>query len=181
MSVKKFAVGSLMLAALLAVLTGCSGGSSSAPAATQIDPATTPAQIFFILRNDNGESGDLVGCGDSLIGQDLPTTLANTTMQDALTAQLAVRDEQVGDQGLYNPLSRCDLTVESVEQADDGTVTVNMSGTVMGGTICDQIRMRAQIAQCLWQFGGVTDIELFVNNQDFQTALTRAPSPDIAQ
>ena len=178
MSVKKFAIGSLVLAALLAVLTGCGGASNSDTDSTAVNPATTAAQIFFILPNDNGVAGDLVGCGDSLIGQDLPTMLDNTTMQEAVAAQLAVHDDTVGD-NLHNPLSRCDLTVDSVEQGADGTVTVNMSGTVVGGTICDQIRMRAQLAQCIWQYNGVTDVNLMLNGEDFQTALTRAPSPDV--
>lgn len=182
MSVKKFAIGLLMSAALLGVLTGCSGQSSGSDT-TAVDPTTTKAQIFFILRNDNGASGELVGCGDTLAGQDLATTLENTTMEEAVTAQLAVKDETVtvNGQQLYNPLSRCDLTVNSIQEDDKGTVTMDLSGTVVGGSICDQIRMRTQLASCIWQYDGVKDVEITLDGVDFQTVLTRAPSPDSGQ
>ena len=173
-------IGLLMLLVLVAGLTGCSGSTADTEVVA-VDPATTKARIFFIMRNDDGAAGEKVGCGDSLIPQDMATTLAETSMEDVLNAQLAVHEESVGDQGLYNPLSRSTLTLTSVEVDEEGTAYVDFAGDLVGGTICDQLRIRAQLSQCLWQFDNVKDIMMTLDGEDFQTALTRAPSPESLQ
>jgi hypothetical protein len=41
--------------------------------------------------------------------------------------------------------------------------------------------MRTQLASCIWQYDGVKDVEITLDGVDFQTVLTRAPSPDSGQ
>ncbi len=112
--------------ALAAGLAGCAGGAVDSEVAA-VDPTTAKAQIYFILRNDDGALGEKVGCGDSLIGQDLEVTLAEASMEEVLNAQLAVHEETVGDQGLYNPLGRSTLTLTGVSVDEQGTAHVELS------------------------------------------------------
>ncbi|HET9015278.1 MAG TPA: hypothetical protein VFN57_06760 [Thermomicrobiaceae bacterium] len=133
------------------------------PAALPVAAAPDTANLYLIAIGDNGTSGPLVGCGDSLVtvpGIDIgsqPTTAAKITA--ALTALFAIHTAYYGQSGLYDSLYQANLHVDSVRL--DGTrAIVHLSGTVNLRGVCDDPRALAQIKAEVLQFPGVTRADI---------------------
>lgn len=121
--------------------------------------ADDPGHLYFIAMGDNGVSGPLVGCGDSVVAVNatLPSapTLAGRVTA-ALQTLFALRDPYYGMSGLYNALYENALTVDHVEI--QGTVAaVYLSGTPHSRGTCDDPRIEAQVVYTAKQFPGLTN------------------------
>ncbi|QQR54937.1 hypothetical protein IPG41_07235 [Candidatus Peregrinibacteria bacterium] len=106
-------------------------------------------QIGLIALEDNGESGPLVGCGDSLV---LVTQSAEGLLtpeekiEAALEALFAIKDPSYGQSGLYTALDEAELSVDSV-LLSSSQLTVELSGTLSSGGTCDDPRIVQQIKE----------------------------------
>ena len=133
------------------------------PAAVPVAAAPDTANLYLIALGDNGQSGPLVGCGDSLVpvpGIDIgsqPTTEAKIAA--ALGKLFAIHTAYYGQSGLYDPLYQANLTVDGVRL--DGTrAVVHLSGTFNLRGVCDDPRVLAQIKATVLQFPGVTRADI---------------------
>jgi len=133
------------------------------PAALPVAAAPDTANLYLIAIGDNGKSGPLVGCGDSLVtvpGIDIgsqPTTEAKIIA--ALNALFAIHTATYGQSGLYDPLYQASLTVDSARL--DGTrAVVHLSGSFNLRGVCDDPRVLAQIKATVLQFPGVTRADI---------------------
>jgi hypothetical protein len=145
------------------------------PAATTETSETSPAQvvqIFLIAIGDGGQAGQAVGCGDSLVPaeQSLPPEVQEP--RAALESLLAIEDQFYGQSGLYNALYQSDLQVEEVKIDSAGLATVNLTGQVRLGGECDSPRFQAQLEQTVRQFPSVQQVEIYINGQLMQEALS---------
>jgi sporulation and spore germination protein len=122
----------------------------------------TRVKIFLIAMNDNGKSGPLVGCGDSVIGVDreIPPTVAPLTA--ALNQLFSLHDQFYGQSGLYNALYQSHLAISSVAIVG-GRATIRLTGQLSLGGECDDPRVDAQITQTALQFSTVHAVDVFVN------------------
>lgn len=151
---------------------------TSTPAAitqsTPIQEAVLPmqkVQLFMIALEDNGSNGQAIGCGDSLvpITTEIPETQA--VLQTALAKLLAIHQQIYSEGELYNALYNSDLQVDSA-QVENGTATINLSGQLLLGGVCDSPRVEGQIRATAEQFQTVERVDIFLNGEPLSDVLS---------
>jgi hypothetical protein len=144
--------------------------------ATQVRPSSTAVQqtvkIFLIALEDNGQSGILVGCGDSAVPVTVIIPRTQGVLKAALEKLLSIKEQYYGESGLYNALYQSDLQLKSVT-IDQGKAIIHLKGTVMLGGVCDAPRVEAQIKQTALQFSTVSDVEVFINDIPLEDVLSQ--------
>jgi hypothetical protein len=121
--------------------------------------------------DDNGQTGILVGCGDSAVAVQVEIPSTQGILKAALVALLSVKDQFYGQSGLYNALYQSDLQVESVS-IDGGKASVYLTGTLIMGGECDTPRVQAQLEQTVLQFPTVTKVAIFINGKPLADVLS---------
>jgi hypothetical protein len=159
----------------LAAPTATSLPVPASPVATSLPPTDTPSalnvQVFLIALEDNGQSGKLVGCGDSAVPVQVTTAPTQGVLRVALEALLSIKEQYYGEAGLYNALYQSDLRVDSVT-IENGLATIHLSGTLLLGGVCDSPRVQAQIEETALQFSTVSDVAVFVNDVPLEEVLS---------
>ena len=144
--------------------------------ATRVPPTSTAVQqtvkIFLIALEDNGQSGILVGCGDSAVPVTVIIPRTQGVLKAALEKLLSIKEQYYGESGLYNALYQSDLKLKSVT-IDQGKAIIHLTGTVMLGGVCDAPRVEAQIKQTALQFSTVSDVEVFINDIPLEDVLSQ--------
>jgi len=144
--------------------------------ATQVRPTSTAVQqtvkIFLIALEDNGQSGILVGCGDSAVPVTVIIPRTQGVLKAALEKLLSIKEQYYGESGLYNALYQSDLKLKSVT-IDQGKAVIHLTGKVMLGGVCDAPRFEAQIKQTALQFSTVSDVEVFINDIPLEDVLSQ--------
>jgi len=146
------------------------------PTATQVPLTPTRAQqtvkIFLIALEDNGQSGPLVGCGDSVIPVTVVIPSTQGVLKAALGKLLSIKEQHYGESGLYNALYQSDLHLKSVT-IDQGKAIIYLTGTLMLGGVCDNPRVEAQIEQAALQFSTVSSVEVFIDDIPLEDVLSQ--------
>jgi hypothetical protein len=134
-------------------------------------PATLLVKIFLIAVEDQGKSGDPVGCGDSAVAAQVEIPYTQGVLKAAIERLMALKDQNYGQSGLYNALYQSDLRLDSVT-IKDSTATVNLSGTLKLGGECDNPRVESQLTQTALQFSTVSQVSIFINGKPLKDALS---------
>jgi hypothetical protein len=87
---------------------------TSVPPTSTTVPATSPAgeqtvKIVLIALEDNGQTGPLVGCGDSAIPINVTIPRTQGVLRAALERLLSAKQQFYGESGYYNALYQSDL------------------------------------------------------------------------
>ncbi len=141
---------------------------SPTPTTTTTQPTTTPTgsvrettvQFYMISIDDNGNSGKMIGCGDSVVSVSRRTVERGAPIEISLRELLAEKNQYDGN--LYNALYQSNLTLDSVTN-DNGKAIVRLSGTVLTNGSCDDPRFEAQIEETALQFSSVNEVEVLIN------------------
>jgi hypothetical protein len=133
-------------------------------------PSSLTVQLFFIALEDNGKSGEKIGCDDSVVPVQVTVPYDGNALKAALQALLSVEERYYGQSGLYNALYQSSLQVQDATSRD-GQVIVNLTGTLMLGGVCDNPRVAAQIEETALQFGA-NEVYVFVNGKPLQNLLS---------
>ena len=151
------------------------------PAATQVPPtlaaststaaAEQTVKIVLIELEGNGQSGPLVGCGDSAIPITVTIPHTQGVLRAALEKLLSAKQQFYGESGYYNALYQSNLQVASVK-IEQGKAIIHLTGTLMLGGTCDAPRVEAQIEQTALQFSTVSDVAVFVNDVPLEDVLS---------
>lgn len=152
-----------------------------APLATQpaiVEPPTAEptaanqlVQVFLIAIDDNGKSGDLVGCGDSAVPVQVEVPATQGVLKAAMQALLDIKDRMYGKSGLYNALYQSNLQVDRVV-IEGGKASVELSGTMMLGGECDNPRVEAQLTKTALQFSTVSEVAITINGKPLKDVLS---------
>src|SRR5215211_1391942 len=142
--------------------------STIPPSATAADQTV---KIVLIELEGNGQSGPLVGCGDSAIPITVTIPRTQGVLRAALEKLFSAKQQFYGESGYYNALYQSDLQVASVT-IEQGKAIVHLTGTIMLGGICDAPRVQAQIEETARQFSTVSDVTVFVNDVPLEEALS---------
>lgn len=174
---------------VLAVLTlACSltsrnlpAGSPSHPAPTRPHPArpSQPAsaeivstvQVFLAALGGGGDSGDVIGCGDSLVPITLMVEPTEGALRASLTHLLALREQHLGESGLYNALYLSDLRVDEIS-VNNGAAEIRLSGSLLSGGACDGPRIIGQLSATALQFDDISVARFFVNGLPLEEVLS---------
>jgi Sporulation and spore germination len=145
------------------------------PTETQAPPDITPGpqfvQMFLIAVGDNGQSGTMIGCGDSLIPVQIEIAPSQGVLRASLEALLSLKDQYYGESGLYNALYQSDLQLESVT-VEAGVAVIKLTGSLMLGGECDNPRVAAQLDATARQFPTVSDASIFINGKALADVLS---------
>ena len=140
------------------------------PTATKA-PRAISLKIFLVAVNDNGVSGKLVGCGDSVVAANVEVPYTTGVLRVALTKLLSIKDQNYGQSGLYNSLYQSNLKISSLALKDE-VATIHLTGKLTLGGECDNPRVQAQLEQTALQFSTVKKVVIYVNNVELTKALS---------
>jgi len=152
--------------AVPASITPAQPGATSTAVSSQQE-----IKIFLIKLEDNGQSGTLVGCGDSVVPITVYIPQTQGVLRAALEKLLSAKQQFYGDAGYYNALYQSDLAVDNVT-IEQGKAILHLTGTVMLGGECDNPRFEAQIKQTALQFSTVSDVQVFINDKPMEEVLS---------
>ena len=136
-------------------------------AATQ--PAGTAGEgldhvnIYLVAVGDNGASGEMIGCGDSLVPVTVQIEPTLGVLRAALTELFKLEGQaDYGQSGLYNALYLSHLEIDDLAVVD-GLATMKLSGQLVTGGECDIPRIEAQLEAIALQFSMVQQVSITVN------------------
>jgi hypothetical protein len=141
------------------------------PTFTGFPEQTAPLTIYYVAIGDNGISGPLIGCGDSLIATTTAPVRFTDQVGPSVGTLLANRSRDVGLSGLVNVLYQSNLTYLGGELVGS-TITIYLSGQFMLGGVCDIPRAKAQLEYTAMAASGATSAEVFVNGRPIDEVLS---------
>jgi len=145
---------------------------------TPIPPTTQPTsqgldrvKIYLVAVGDNGVSGKLIGCGDSLVPVEVHITPTLGVLRAALNELFKLQGQQYyGESGLYNALYQSDLSIADVAVVD-GEAQIYLQGSLTLGGECDNPRVEEQLKAIALQFNTVNRVSIYINGQPLKKIL----------
>lgn len=162
----------LLMAALLIACQPPADKPETPPPEEQKEELTDDLLIHMIALENDGEVGEKIGCGDSIVPVTISVPQTDEPIKAALNQLLSEKDEFYGQSGLYNSLYQSNLKVDSVK-VTDSKAEVNLSGTLTLSGICDNPRVEAQIEWTVLQFNEIKEVQVFLNGKTLQEALSQ--------
>lgn len=141
------------------------------PTVTGFPEQTAPLTVYYVAIGDNGLSGPLIGCGDSLIATTTAPVRFTDQVGPSIGALLANKSRDVGLSGLVNVLYQSNLMYVSGELVGS-TITIYLSGQFMLGGVCDIPRAKGQLEYTAMAASGATSAEVFVNGRPIHEVLS---------
>jgi hypothetical protein len=176
----------LLLLLCLLVASGCASQTPQAtpsPESTLVSetqPAITPAggtqpieiNLYLVALEDQGQSGEAIGCGDSLVAVPIQIEDQGDPLETAYQSLLSIKDRIVKPYGLYNALYQSDLHLENASIDENGLAQVYLSGSYQLGGVCDDPRFEAQLTHTALQFPQMQQVEVFINGERLEDILS---------
>ncbi len=145
---------------------------------TLISPTAQPnagaldrVNIYLVAVGDNGISGKLIGCGDSLVPVEVRIAPTLGVLRAALTELFKLEGQQYyGESGLYNALHQSHLAIEDVAVVD-GEARIYLKGSLLLGGECDNPRVEEQLKALALQFNTVNRVSVYINGESLEKVL----------
>jgi hypothetical protein len=137
-----------------------------APTAEPTSATSKPQTIliYLIAVGDQGASGELIGCGDSLVPVEVAIEPTVAVLRAALTALLNLAPNfTYGQSGLYNALDLSALKIDALDIVDRQAI-IHLSGSLVSGRECDIPRIEAQLTATALQFSTIDSVIIYVND-----------------
>jgi hypothetical protein len=141
------------------------------PAPAGLPEQVAPLTIYYVAVDDNGGSGPLIGCGDSLVATTTAPVRFTDQVRPSIETLLANKSRDVGLSGLVNVLYQSNLTYAGGELAGS-TITIYLTGQFMLGGVCDIPRAKAQLEYTAMAAAGATSAQVFVNGRPIDEVLS---------
>lgn len=133
-------------------------------------PQRREVKVYLVALDDDGRSGQKIGCGDSLVPVTRRIGARRPTLRIAIQELLLIPHEY--DARLKNFWRGRNLRVRSVSVNRAGVATIHIAGAgpqVAG--VCDQPRIESQIEETAKQFPNVRRVRVFVNGRTLASAI----------
>lgn len=131
---------------------------------------TTPLTIYYVALEDNGVSGEKIGCGDSLVADTTGKVATTNKLLDSMQRLLNGKSQYLGRSGLYDALYSSDLTVKSAT-VNDEVATVDITGDLVINGTCDAPRIKAQLRQMALTASDTSQANISINGKPLDTVL----------
>ncbi len=141
------------------------------PDPVTVMPELQTLKIFLVAIGDNGTSGKLIGCGDSLVPVTQQIVPTQGVLHAVLEILLGIKQQYYGQSGLYNALYQSDLTIEDLI-IENGKASIHLAGRLLLGGVCDNPRVEAQLVETAKQFSTVQQVEIFINGKPLKDVLS---------
>lgn len=153
------------------VFTVTEGQVEPTPAPTEpADDQFTQSQMYLVALGDEGRSGVEFGCGDSIVPVTINFEPTPAPLTAALEEMFAYDSRTYGQSGLYNVFYQSDLTVDGIN-IENGEATINLSGTLQVGGVCDTPRVIEQIEATATQYFTIDSVSIFLNGEPIQDSM----------
>ena len=130
-------------------------GSNILPRGTYV-PVFTQVRIYLI-----GLGNQDCGTPVAVVRNVRPTTAPLTA---AVGQMLALRDEYLGESGLFNPLYQSDLSIQSVTLVN-GKATIRLAGTLRVNGACHGANIKTVFDRTALQYSTVKSVAVFINGR----------------
>jgi hypothetical protein len=124
-----------------------------------------------VAIGDNGASGPMIGCGDSLVATFTAPVRFTDQVGPSIGTLLANKSRDVGTSGLVNVLYQSNLTYLGGE-LNGSTITIYLSGQFMLAGVCDIPRAKAQLEYTAMAASGATSAQVFVDGRPIDEVLS---------
>ncbi|WP_440165178.1 hypothetical protein [Arthrobacter sp. SAFR-044] len=141
------------------------------PAPTGLPEQVAPLTVYYVAVGDNGVSGPMIGCGDSLVATTTAPVRFTDQVGPSVGTLLANKSRDVGLSGLINALYQSNLTYLGGE-LNGSTISIWLSGQFMLGGVCDVPRAKAQLEYTAMAASGATNAQVFVNGRPIDEVLS---------
>jgi LysM repeat protein len=131
-------------------------------------PTVTTVNIYLISVGDGGARGPEIGCADSIVPVEVQIEPTAAPLRASLEQLFAAQGD---DYGLYNVFERSQLSVEGINIVD-GQATIQLSGQLSIGGVCDTPRVEEQLERTARQFETVDTVSVTLNNQPLSEVLS---------
>lgn len=133
-------------------------------------PQRREVKVYLVALEDDGRSGQKIGCGDSLVAVTRRVRARRPTLKMAIQELLLVPHEY--DARLKNFWRGRNLRVRSASVGRGGVATIHIAGAgpqVAG--VCDHPRIESQIEETAKQFPEVRRVRVFVNGRTLASVI----------
>jgi hypothetical protein len=141
------------------------------PTVTGFPEQVAPLTVYYVAVGDNGVSGPMIGCGDSLVATTTAPVRFTDQVGPSIGTLLANKSRDVGMSGLVNVLYQSNLTYLGGE-LNGRTITIYLSGQFMLGGVCDIPRAKAQLEYTAMAASDATSAQVFVNGRPIDEVLS---------
>ena len=135
------------------------------------EPQIQQVTVYLVAIGDEGASGELFGCDDSLVPITREIPVGVDPIQGALEELLSIPGPDFGESGLSTAFYAWDVTVDSVS-VEDGLATVQMSGDIAIAGVCEEPRIEYQLERTVLEFPEVDEVEIFINGEALEDILS---------
>lgn len=153
--------------------TSISPSLPASPTPTNPVPASSHLRLYLVAIDDQGKSGEKVGCGDSIIPVNLSpdNTSVSAPLRYVIDRLIADKQQYYGQSGLYNALYQSDLSVEGIN-ITNGTASISLKGNIRLAGVCDNPRVEAQLKYTAMQFPTVKKVNITINSKPLENILS---------
>lgn len=141
------------------------------PAPPGLPEQVAPLTVYYVAVGDQGISGPLIGCGDSLVATTTAPVRFTDQVGPSIGTLLANKSRGVGLSGLVNVLYQSDLAYAGGE-LEGSTISIWLTGQFMLGGVCDIPRAKAQLEYTAMAASGATSAQVFVNGRPLDEVLS---------
>ena len=117
--------------------------TSSASPSPSSEPEAAPLTIYYVLLGDEGASGELLGCGDSIVAYETEPVATDDPLSASMERLLSDPAREL-ESGLYSAIPGGTLAYVGGDVVD-GTVTVQLTGSPAPAGECDNPRIETQL------------------------------------
>ncbi|MCU1434445.1 MAG: hypothetical protein JWR71_1170 [Pseudarthrobacter sp.] len=141
------------------------------PTFTGFPEQVAPLTVYYVAVGDNGISGPLIGCGDSLVATTTAPVRFTDQVGPSIGTLLANKSRDVGMSGLVNVLYQSNLTYLGGE-LNGSTITIWLAGQFVLGGVCDIPRAKAQLEYTAMAASDATSAQVFVDGRPIDEVLS---------
>ena len=124
----------------------------------------TRTNIYLIALEDEGQSGMQIGCGDSVVPVEVEIEPTLAILSAAMNKLVNLNQRFYGQSGLYNALAASNLRVDEISLVN-GHASINLSGEISLGGVCDAPRFEEQLRQTALQYYTVDSVDITINGE----------------
>ncbi len=128
-------------------------------------------KIYLVAVGDNGVSGPVIGCGDSLVAVDVAVKPTVAVLRAALNELLSIKTGTYGQTGLYSALHQSNLQIDNL-YIQNGLASIYLTGDLLLGGTCENPRVEEQLKATALQFSTVQNVEIFINGVPLNEVLS---------
>lgn len=152
-----------VLASPITIVAG-TGGDPGDGVNDPVNGVFTRTNIYLIALEDAGQSGQLIGCNDSVVPVVIDIEPTTAPMTAAINRLLSIKEQFYGQSGLYHSLYQSNLALQGINIVNREAI-ISLTGSLQLSGVCDDPRVMAQLEQIALQYDTVDRVSILLNGE----------------